>query len=280
MRAGPLSDSKIISLLNSYFVPALVSTEDVVNPKALTEDTAAYYSVFKEFEGAKKPTGMVHVYLLTADGKPLDGLGVGAATNVDAMTTFLKKNIERLGLKPGPPVIAPKPLSAPPKMPAGSIPLHLVVRGQGNGDWREFPAENWIELNNEEQKAILGSDAKVGASWNLDRELTHKLLTDLYPATEDTDTRKNRNQQENGELRCKRITGPKGVPMIRVDGKVSMMRSFYPNGKDPRPIVAYVTGFVMYDQSSGEISDFKLATQQASFGEESFDAGMQMELAK
>lgn len=276
MRAGPLSDPRIISFLNSYFVPVILSTEEVVNPTTPNADSPAYNRLFADFAAINKPTGMVHVYLFTPDGKPMDALGVAAASNVDALEAFLRKSVQSLGLKPGPPVIAPKPLSAPSKLAIGSLSLHLVVRGEGQGSWREFPAENWVELDKADQKAILGPTPQVGGTWELDQKLAHKLLTNFYPATEDTNTKVNRNHNERANLRCKRIAGRNGVPMIRIDGKLEMGRSFYPGRTDYRPILAFVTGYVLYDQTSGEMTDLKLTTQAATFGEEPYQAGMQI----
>lgn len=278
MRAGPLSDSKIINILNSYFVPVMLSTEDVfLATENRKEAIASYHSMFNEFSRAGKPVGSVHVYLFSPDGKPLDAISVGPACELETLTAFLKKNIQAVGVQPGPTLIAPKPLSAPPKLGRGFVSLHLTVRGDAVGDWRQHPAENWIQLDPSEQKQLLGNPAApLGASWKLDTLLTRKLLMNFYPATEDTNTKNDRNQYEITEIVCRRITGPGGAPIVRMDGKLRMKRATQPTGRDVRDLYAYLAGYIKYDIKTAEILDFKLATQEAVFGEEGFSAGMRL----
>jgi hypothetical protein len=56
--------------------------------------------------------GDAHFYILTADAAPLDGISVNGMT-VERLTGVLEKTVRTLALKPGGPMVKPRPQSVP-----------------------------------------------------------------------------------------------------------------------------------------------------------------------
>src|SRR2546428_674109 len=189
MRAGPLSHPKVISLLNHYFVPVYAVNEDYRDGGAKpSEEKAELQRIFKQGYQGKFSVGTVHVYLLTPAGKLFDTLHVAEAAKTERLTSLLERAVETLGPAAGEPAVKPAAQSAPPKCAPNSLVLHLVSRGHHQGSWREFPAENWIELRADEWKKLLPpGEAVVGGSWSIEPALATRLWTRFYPQTENND---------------------------------------------------------------------------------------------
>src|SRR5712691_1535243 len=117
MRAGPLSNDKVIALLNRYYVPVYVSNEDYhgKSASASPEEKKEKQRIFIEFLDGKLGTGDVHVYIMKPDGHAMEGLDIGSAMKIDKMIALLERCAAKLGTAAGDPVIAPKATSAPPK---------------------------------------------------------------------------------------------------------------------------------------------------------------------
>src|SRR5213593_3994769 len=157
MRAGPLSNPKIISLLNRYFVPIYASNEDYkVGGGAPPDEKAEYERIYQQSLRKGLSTGTVHVYLLSPAGEPIDSLHVVEASKMDRLVHSLQSAVERLKTADGPPVAQPAPQSAPPAAAPDSLILHLTARGFNIiASWREFPSEDWIVLGREEWTKLL-----------------------------------------------------------------------------------------------------------------------------
>src|SRR5436190_21496441 len=102
MRAGPLSNSKVISLLNRFFVPVYAVNEDYrdggVAPVA---DRAEYNRIFKQSLAAGISTGTVHVYILSPEGIPVDSLHVATAAKTERLIDLLERIIESWASREG-----------------------------------------------------------------------------------------------------------------------------------------------------------------------------------
>src|SRR5262245_35556771 len=119
MRAGSLSNEKIIGLLNRCFVPALADGVYLHHHEsAPVEVKDAYRRVFEalhkgneERKKAGEPilsTGTVHAYVLTADGKPFDSLHVAQATP-ERVLAMLERAVEQLQPVAGKTLVEPRP---------------------------------------------------------------------------------------------------------------------------------------------------------------------------
>ena len=82
LRAGPLSDEKVIALLNGYFIPVYAPyTSEETAGVVSTEQEKEIQRIWNESLQKKLPYGMVHVYLLEpGTGQVFDALGVVKAS--------------------------------------------------------------------------------------------------------------------------------------------------------------------------------------------------------
>src|SRR5688500_10853207 len=106
MRAGPLSDDKVIALLNRYYVPVFVANEDCEKDgRASPAEKKAKHRVYLEAVNNKLGSGSVHVYIVKPDGHVLGTLGVVNATreNGRMLVELLERCAKTLNVKPGGP---------------------------------------------------------------------------------------------------------------------------------------------------------------------------------
>src|SRR5260370_23280090 len=148
MRAGSLSDAKVIALLNRYFVPVYVSREDAADwGNGPPEEKAEHQRIYLEAAKAGLFTGTVLVYILTPDGHPMDSLHVAEAFKPEQLIPLLERTAQKLKPRPGDPVVKPAAQSSPPQPDPDSLVLPLTARvlKPGSG-WHHFPAGSWIAL--------------------------------------------------------------------------------------------------------------------------------------
>src|SRR5437879_2983425 len=96
MRASSLSDAKVITLLNRYFVPVYVSNDDAADwGTGPLEEKAEYQRIYVETVKAGLSSGTVHVYLLTPDGHPFDSLHVAEAYKPERLLPMLERAVQK-----------------------------------------------------------------------------------------------------------------------------------------------------------------------------------------
>src|SRR3954451_18410354 len=134
MRTGPFTSPAVIDRLNTSFVPVFAVNEDYADAgNAPKEEKAEYQRVYREALAKKFSAGTVHVYVLDPKGDVIGTRHVADAAKTRELITFLDEMTGKLGTKAGKPLVVPKPQSAPPGHPAGSLVLHLAARGLGGG---------------------------------------------------------------------------------------------------------------------------------------------------
>jgi hypothetical protein len=261
MRAGPLSNTNIIGLLNHYFVPVYVVNEDYSRKgPAPAEEKAELQRIFKEGHAAKKSVGSVHVYILNPEGHFIDSLHVAEAAKPKVLSAMLQKIVMDLKLRTGAPVTKAQPQSISPACEEGSLLLHLVSRSvDGKGAWTDFPVENWIEVTAEEQNALLADKP--------DHAVLKKILTHFYPATENNDVSKNRFEQLSAKATRDGST-------VQLSGSFKMAHSFY-HKDDGKFVEAEFIGFAQQDPASGKIRSLKLTTRDARYNGGKFAVAVQ-----
>ena len=274
MRAGPLSNSKVIALLNSSFVPVYTVNEDYARQGAApAAEKAERERIFQEGYAQKRSVGTVHVYVLRPDGHLFDTLHVAQAARAETLLALLNKAVGELKPAAGPPVVPPAPQSCPPPAENGSLALHLVARSlDGRGAWSDFPVENWIVLNRAEVKQLLIPEKfPTGTTWNIDPDIATKVLTHFYPATENNDVSKNKFERQS--LRATVVSLQKGIARARLEGGMKMEHGFYhkPDGKH---VEATVVGYVDFDPATKEIRTLRLVTDEATYGGGKFGIGV------
>src|SRR5919197_3548626 len=97
MRASSLSNEKVISLLNRYFVPVYVSNEDYAEGgSAPAGEKAEKDRIYRETLKAGLSAGTVHAYVLAPDGRVLDSLHVAVAAKTDRLLAMLERAVAKL----------------------------------------------------------------------------------------------------------------------------------------------------------------------------------------
>jgi hypothetical protein len=268
MRAGPLSNPKVIELLNRYFVPVTSPNEEAGDVGRIPEERSERKRIYLEFLNRKLPVGEVHVYLMDPDAHAIEGVDISHAAQSDYLIAALERTAAKLKTAAGPPVIQPAPRSVPPPHEADSMVFHLVARGSHEGDWRQFPAENWIVLSAAEWTALLPpAGAGTGTVWNIDPKLASRLLMNFYPQTEET-TSADRNRIDRLSLEMKILSVHNGEARVRIDGAIRMKHSFAPHRPDDNYVEAKVVGFMDFSPTARRIDVFRLVTTEATYGNE------------
>ena len=274
MRAGPLSNGKVIELLNRCFVPVYAVNEDY-GPKgsAPAEEKAERERIFKQGYERQWSVGTVHVYVLRPDGQLFGTLHVADAARTAKLVALLERAVAELKPATGQPIVPPAPQSCQPECQPDSLTLHLVARSlDGRGAWADFPVENWIILSRADVKRFLAPEKfTAGTSWTIDPEIATKLLTHFYPATENNNVSK--NKFERLSLKATVVSFDDGIARARLEGDMKMEHSFYhkPDGKF---VEATVSGFVDLDSAHKSIRSLRLVTDQAAYGGGKFAVGL------
>ena len=275
MRAGPLSNPKIIDQLNRYFVPVTSSNEEADNggtgPPA---EKAERQRIYLDFYAKKLPLGDVNVYIVGPDGSSVAGLDIGSAMDADKMSAFLTRVVTQLRTVPGPPAVMPHPQSAAPASAADALILHLVSRSLAGGSWHEFPAENWIVLSRAEWTQLLPGEAPaLKTSWEVPRPVAVKMAEWIYPQNEEK-TQVNRSRVDVASFRMTVVTVENGLARARIDGKVRLKHTFYPGGNAEDFADSELLGFVDFDMSKRTIQRLRLATNKAIYAGIEFRASL------
>ncbi len=266
MRAGPLSNTRVISLLNRFFVPVYAANEDYRDDGAQpAEEKAEYSRIFKEAHAAKLSVGTVHVYLLSPAGHPIDSLHVATAAKTERLIDLLERTIEKLHVPEGKPVVSPVTQSVPPRRAPDSLVLHLTSRSlDGRGAWSDFPVEDWIVLVRDEWERLLPRfPVQVGDSWDVDRRVSTALLTHFYPPTENNDVSKNRIERQT--LKATVVSVQNGLARSWIEGELRMQHSFY-HKEDGKVVEATVLGFIDFEPAKQTIRSFQLVTDHGAYG--------------
>ena len=264
MRAGPLSNSKVIELLNRYFVPVTTSNTDNqdVERNRIRNDSAQ----------KKLGLGDVHVYVLGPDGGAIDGLDIGRAMDANQEISLLTRVAERLHTPPGPPVFPPHPQSAPPQVEAGAPAIHLVARKQiPPTSWNEFPSENWILLSRQEWDQILPpADTGLHGTWTIPHPVAVKLAEWIYPQTEDI-AQTNRSRVDQVEFRMTVVTQRGTLARAKIEGRVRLYHSFYPKRPHEDYANSELIGYADFDLSSRQVQRLRIVTSKAEYVGTAFD---------
>lgn len=254
-------------------MPVYTSNEDYdKGGKASPEEKKAYQRIYHEALKKKMSAGSVCVYIVAPDGPVMDSKTVPDTKKVLAM---LEGAIEKLQLKEGRTLVEPRPQSTPPKAESGALTLHLSAPYDNRrGSWHEFPAESWLVFTRAEWERMLPSGAlQAGASWDLEKEVSLKLLNHFYPATEDTrGDQVDRNVIEIAALKGTIESVREGKARGRMEGAFRMKRPFYPGHPEHKPVAieATIVGFLEFPSDRASPPIVRLVTDAATFNTSKF----------
>jgi hypothetical protein len=234
----PLSNDRVISLLNRYFVPVYIANTDYrEGGEASAEEKAELRRIHQEGHARKLSVGTVHAYVLGPDGHLLDSMHVAEAFKVQKLIGMLEKTTQTLGTRAGEPLAKPQPQSFA-KADPDSLLLHVTARylerkgeeyvliEDAGGNWSAFPGEDWVELSREQWLRLLPpGQPRAGQAWDLDREVTAALLSRFYPPTENNDLSKNRIEGQSLKGTVLSVEG--GVVRASLEGAFKMKHPFY-----------------------------------------------------
>ena len=278
MRAGPLSNSKVIELLNSYFVCVYPSNDEIIGDEEFVKKEATERRrIYGAFVESKLGSGTVTPHILSPDAKPYAHLGIGQAMAKDNLQQLLEKTVADLKLTKGEPVVKPVPQFPAPRTPADGLLLHLTARRpQKGGSWNEFPSEVWLVLKQEQGQKLVPAEAKVGAAWDIDKDIAASILTHFYPQTEVctakddnllSPTSKYQHRIDEQSLKAKVIAVQDNIVRVRLDGFVKLHHNFAPGRPDPNAFAtANVLGFLEYDTAKKKISTLRIVSDGGKYG--------------
>jgi hypothetical protein len=275
MRTGPFSSLEVIKRLNTAFVPVFAVNEDYRNPAAVPKDERdEFQRIYREALDKKFSAGTVHVYVLDPKGQVVGTRHVAEAAKTKSLIAFLDDLTKTLATTPGGPLIEPKPQSRPPKSETGSLVLHLTARGLGGGGSWDGVAENWIVFTPTELQRLMQKEVKAGSSWELDRELSARLLRYVYPVTENNDPAKNEINEQ--QLKATVISVNDGVAVARLDGRLVMRHDFY-HKPDGKTVSTNLLGYIEFEPATGKVKTFRLVTDGATYGGGKFGVAVRSE---
>jgi hypothetical protein len=272
----PLSDTRVIDLLNRSFIPVYLANQDYRDDGcAPPEEKAELRRIHKEGHAAKLSVGSVHAYVLAPDGRLVDSMHVANAFKVDRLLPMLEGTVRKLKTASGEPVLKPAPQSISKPEP-GCLLLHITARylqrkgddyvlvESAGGDWSAFPGEDWVSLEQSQWLKLLPSrQVRVGDTWDLDRNVAAEILNHFYPPTENNDLAKNRIDEQS--LKATVVAVEKGITRARIDGKLKMKHPFY-HKDDDRFVEATLAGFMEFDPNKKQIRSFQFVTDEATYG--------------
>jgi hypothetical protein len=274
MRAGPLSSPKVISLLNSFFVPVYVSNEDTAKDgSAPPEEKALAGRIHREALEKKLPAGSVHVYIVTPDGSPIDSLHVADAARTERLVELLERAVKSLRLEAGAgswgnagkALIPPSAQSKPPAAGSGSLIVHVTARGRNGASWDDFPSESWIVLGPREQAALLpAGEVRPGGSWEVGDGAAGEILRHFYPQTENNDAPASRIREQS--LRATVVSAGEERIRARLDGRLRLRHDFYPGRDDGRVVDAVLAGYMDFDPRLRKVLVLRIVTERATYG--------------
>ena len=232
-------------------------------PPAEREERRRIYGDFAE---RKLGIGDVHVYVLGPNRQSLAGLDVGSAMDTAKEIAFLTALAEQEHVHAGAPPFKPQPRSVPPRVDFVSPAIHLTARKITEGrTWNEFPSENWILLTRQEWNQVLPpAGAGLRTTWAIPSVVAVKLAEWVYPQTEETH-RSNRSKVELADLRLTIVTLQGSLCRARVEGKVSLIHSFYPGRPADDHATANLIGFADFDLGRQEVQRLRIVTQNAQY---------------
>lgn len=294
LRAGPLSNDRVIDLLNRYFVPVCIANQDYhgeefphpLYPKegaAPPEEKHAWKRIYDEAQKAKLNLRATQVYVLSPNGQPIDALRLIPSEKVEKLLPLLERTVAKLQPAEGKPVVAPMPQFSPPQAADDVLVLHVTARylnrkdgeevpftpeekglGLTGGSWKALPAEDWVVFDRTECARLLPSGGvRPGLTWELDRELTARFLTNFYPQTPNTDIVRNVFIRQGLSARITSLQG--NLARARLEGSLVMQHDFARNA-DGNQVRATLVGYIDFEPGQRRIRAFRLVTDQATYG--------------
>jgi hypothetical protein len=263
VRAGPLSDARVIDLLNHYCVPIYISTDDFEEKsgQAPAPEKKEFVRLFGDINEAKKGMG----YVLTPEEKMIETFVSSPAVTSEQVFAFLDNAIKKLGAKRGEILGKVTPQASAPQADPDQLVLHLTARFLPSGaGWARMPAEDYLVLGPADWKSLLvPAGAKVGDSRDIDPALVKTLLIHFYPPSLNFYCTK--NVIDRPAMRATVVAVKDGVARIRLDSDLKMKHTFVPDKDDNLHVEAAVVGLVDCNLVRQTIRSVQMVTDKATY---------------
>jgi hypothetical protein len=286
LRASSLSSTKVIDLLNSYFVPVSLRNQDFGDEGAASPDEKFEKArIYRDALKAGMHAGTVCVYLVSPAGRPM---AVAPANenlvyDPDRLAELMLQVVRQLDVVKVEPTLAAKPQSPVPRARDGTLVLHVVARylerkgdvdvpydvkavlGTKNGrNWADLPSQEWVALSGPECTSLLPrGEVRVDSTWKPGEDVIAKLLRHFYPPTENTDLKTNRVEKLVIQARVESIEH--GVARARLDGRMRMKHPFY-HQDDDNFVDTDLVGYVRFRTNTRQIESLRLVTDDGRYG--------------
>jgi hypothetical protein len=281
MRAGPLSDDNVIDLLNSYFVPVYTANEEYTRDGSASpaEKAARVRMLTEAWKGGDRKSSGDSVfmasdaacYVLSPDGHVVDALRLPDCLENHRVIAMLERVAKKFNVKKGETLVPPSSQSDvfTPKVTAGSLALHLTARYiPAGGTWKQLPGEDIVVLDKDEWRKLIPANAKVGTSWEIDKDVAAKLLIDFYPPSSNREPSTNRI--DDSPLKATVVSVKDGVARVRLDCNLRMKHRFLPIKDDDKFVEAKVVGLIDCDPVKKQIKQVRMVTEKATYNNTTF----------
>jgi hypothetical protein len=279
MRAGPLSDDKVIDLLNSYYVPVYTANEEYGRDGTASpaEKAARVRMLTEAWKGGDRQAKEVFmasdaaVYVMAPDGHVVDALRLPDCLENHRVIAMLEAVAKKYQVKKGDTLVPPSSQSDvfTTKVTPGSLALHLTARYiPAGGTWKQLPGEDIVVLEKDEWRKLIPANAEVGVSWEVDKDVAAKLMIDFYPPSSNRDPSTNRI--DDSPLTATVVSVTDGVARVRLDCKLRMKHRFLPIKDDDKFVEAKVVGFVDCDPAKKQIKEVRMVTEKATYNKTTF----------
>jgi hypothetical protein len=290
MRAGPLSNEKVIDLLNHYYIPVSVSHNEYVKKGSTVpaEERAEKQRIIREsWSDPRAPiirAGEDATYLLGPDGHVVETLFPPTSIKTEPLIAFLERNIKKLNVRRGETLVPPAAHEVAPRVRPDEVLLHLTARYlPASAGWGRLPAEDWITLRAEQwQKLLAPANARVGQQWAIDTVVAAYLLKYVYPPTANTDL--NRNILDEMQVQATVVSVRDGVARVRIDGKMKMKHPYFTTGAGPASEVqardadyvvrANLIGYLDTDLMNQRLRSVRIVTDKGTYAKADFGAAL------
>ena len=301
MRAGPLSNAKVIDLLNHYYIPLVISNNDYNSTgSASAEEKRERHRIARESKMVEqaKPLSVsaasnaadIVCYIVTPTGDVHSTQRLPDCSVAEKVAAFLETAIKDLNVKPGKQVLPARPTLVPPSAGADQIVLHLTARylamngnkrsATGGGEvtldrWMALignrlravsalPSENWIILDKGDWTRLMAPvNAGEGTNWTLADDLVRKIYTPFYPPSTNNDP--SQHQLVEKSLKATLVSVKDGTARVRLEGKVKAKHPFLGFADDDYHVEADVLGYVDYDVAKRQIKTVKLVSDKGTY---------------
>jgi hypothetical protein len=293
----------VIDVLNRFYVPITTSNDDYnKNGGASQAEKGLREGIARR---ARETLHMPNVagadvacYIVRPDGVVHACAHLPEMAETPFLLNWLQAAVKSLGTQPGQEPVAPPAQRAARPRTAGpnDLVMYLTTRyladsgekqvfPSGDGTQLEqlynirlravslFPTEDWLVLGPDDWAKLLGpAAARVGNTWEVDRPVAERLLTNFRPSSTNNDPSRRRFDQL--ELNATLVSVGNGTARAKLSGKFRMWHPFVHFKDDNQYVEASVVGYVDFEPQARRVTSLRLVTDRATYMGGEFGAAL------